>query len=319
MISLPVIAFLLLFLILKKNGTSLRKALLAAAVFFGTCLVLMTELLSIPRLVTRGGIAISWLVVSAICLVIYLKLGNTSNFLSSRAHSDAESGEDRLDWVTKALLGAAGMLVALVGITGLIAPPGSIDVMAYHLPRVAMWINNHNVGFFPTANYTQLIYGSFAEYSIMHTMLLWGNDRLANMIQFFSFVGCAIAVSYIVKLLGGNRRSQVLAALLSLTIPEGVLEASGAMNTYSAAFWITTTTAFLLTWNEESSWLNTILSVGGRTGDIYERDHLHYFAVYRFGLLVDGIASLANSLLETRCCFPRADTGHQCSAVSSKL
>ena len=130
--------------------------------------------------------------------------------------------------------------------------------MAYHLPRVAMWINNHNVGFFPTANYTQLIYGAFAEYSIMHTMLLWGNDRLANMVQFFSFVGCAIAVSYIVKVLGGNRRSQVLAALLSLTIPEGILEASGAMNTYSAAFWIATTTAFLLAFNKDASWLNTI-------------------------------------------------------------
>ncbi len=258
MIVLPAIAFLLLFLILKKNGTGLRKAFLAAATFFGTSLVLMTELLSIPRLVTRGGVAISWLVLDVVCLIVYLKLGRSPSSLPSRANSGAESGEDRLDWMTKALLGTAGLLVALVGITALIAPPGSIDVMAYHLPRVAMWINNHNVGFFPTANYAQLIYGAFAEYSIMHTMLLWGNDRLANMIQFVSFVGCAIAVSYIVRVFGGNRRSQVLAALLSLSIPEGVLEASGAMNTYSGAFWIATTTAFLLAWNEDASWLNTI-------------------------------------------------------------
>ena len=71
MIVLPVIAFLLLFLILKKNGTSLRKAFLAAATLFGTSLVLMTEMLSIPRLVTRGGVAISWLVLSVVCLIVY--------------------------------------------------------------------------------------------------------------------------------------------------------------------------------------------------------------------------------------------------------
>ena len=258
MIVLPVITFLLLFLILKKGGTSLRKGFLAAATLFGASLVLMTEMLSLPRLVTRGSVAASWLILSVACLIVLLKLERSPNSLPSREHTDADSEDDHPDWMTKALLGTAGLLVALVGISALLAPPGSIDVMAYHLPRVAMWINNHNVGFFPTANYTQLIYGAFAEYSIMHTMLLWGNDRLANMVQFFSFVGCAIAVSYIVKVLGGNRRSQVLAALLSLTIPEGILEASGAMNTYSAAFWIATTTAFLLAFNKDASWLNTI-------------------------------------------------------------
>lgn len=121
-----------------------------------------------------------------------------------------------------------------------------------------MWISNHNVRFFPTANYTQLIYGAFAEYSIMHTILLWGSDRFTNMIQFFSFVGCAIAVSYIVKLLGGGKRAQALAAVISITIPEGILEASGPMTTYSTSFWIATTVAFLLVWNEEASWLNTV-------------------------------------------------------------
>jgi len=163
-----------------------------------------------------------------------------------------------VDRATTILLRAAALIVALVGITALIAPPGTIDGMTYHMARVSMWISNHNVGFYPTGNYTQLIYGAFAEYSILHTILLWGSDRFANMVQFFSFVGSAIAVSYIVKLLGGNRRAQVLAAVISVTIPEGILEVSGPMNTYSASFWIATTAAFLLAWNRDASWLNTI-------------------------------------------------------------
>ena len=56
----------------------------------------------------------------------------------------------------------------------------------------------------------------------MHTMLLWGNDRFANMIQFFSFIGCAIAAAYIAKLMGAGARTQALAAVISITIPEGI-------------------------------------------------------------------------------------------------
>ena len=161
---------------------------------------------------TRGGVAICWLAISVVCLIVYLRLERSAFGSPPHQRNDVDSVDESLDWTTKALLYVGGIIVVLVGITALLTPPSGIDAMSYHMPRVAMWINNHNVGFFPTADYTQLIYGAFAEYSIMHTILLWGNDRFANMIQFFSFVGCAIAVSYIVKLMGGGQRSQALAA-----------------------------------------------------------------------------------------------------------
>ncbi len=37
-----------------------------------------------------------------------------------------------------------------------------------------------------------------------------------------------------------------------------MLEASGPMTTYSNSFWIATATAFLLAWNEDPGWLNTV-------------------------------------------------------------
>jgi hypothetical protein len=258
MILLPVAAFLLFFLILRKKAIDARRAFLATATFCGTSVVLITEFLSLPRLLTRSAVAIAWLTVSAICLAVYVKVERSTTSLPFSDRDGVEHKKDDLDRTTIGLLCAAGVIVLLVAITALLAPPSGDDGMTYHMPRVAMWISNHNVRFFPTANYTQLIYGAFAEYSIMHTILLGGSDRFANMIQFFSFVGCAIAVSYIVKLLGGSKRAQALAAVMSITIPEGILEASGPMTTYSASFWIATTVAFLLAWNEEASWLNTV-------------------------------------------------------------
>lgn len=256
MIVIPVFAFLLFYLIFRKKGIDQRRAFLAAATFFGTSIVVITELLSVPRLVTRGGVAVSWLLVCAICVLVYRKVEPPAIDLPWEGGEETEI--ERLDGVTKVLLGIAALMVLLVGITALLAPPSGIDAMVYHMPRVAMWISNHNVNFFPTRNYTQLIYGSFAEYSIMQSILLWGSDRLTNMVQFFSWIGSAIAVSYIVKKMGGGTRTQALGALICLSIPEGVLEASGPMTTYSNSFWIATTTAFLLMANDDPDWVNTL-------------------------------------------------------------
>jgi hypothetical protein len=263
MLILPLVFLLFCFLILQKKGFGKRWAFLAATTFSGTSVVLITEILSVPRLVSRAGVAISWSILVALTLLIYLKIERAA--VGPPLQQPSETDSDPLDRVTETLLYGAALIVLLVAVTALIAPPSGIDAMTYHMPRVAMWINNHNVRFFPTPNYTQIIYGAFAEYSIMHTILLWGNDRFANMVQFFSFVGSAIAVSFIVKFIGGGRRAQAIAVLLAITIPEGILEASGAMNTYSASFWILTAIAFLLASSEDTSWLNTIclgLSLG---------------------------------------------------------
>ena len=258
MIVLPAITLLLFVLILRRKRIGKRRAFLAAATLCGTSVVLITEFLSVPRLVTRSGVGLSWMLISLILLVVYLRLRRLPIRVPLEKKNEVDSPVEMLDRTEKLLLFTGGIIVLLVGITALIAPPAGEDVISYHMPRVSMWINNHNVRFFPTPSYPQLILGVFAEYSIMHTMLLWGSDRFANMIQFFSFAGCAIAASYIAKLMGGRERAQMLAAILSITIPQGILEASGSMNTFTTAFWIVTTTAFLLAWNKHASWLNTI-------------------------------------------------------------
>jgi hypothetical protein len=196
MIILPAIVLLLVFVTLRKKGLDSRRAFLGAATFCGASLVLITEILSVPRLATRRGVAVSWLALALVSAVVYVK---TKAVKATAKVSGVEPEEEQLDMTMRALVCLTGIIIALVGITALLAPPSGIDGMTYHMPRVAMWIQNHNVEFFPTRNYTQLIYGAFAEYSMMHTMLLWGSDRFVNMVQFFSFVGCAIAVSYIVK------------------------------------------------------------------------------------------------------------------------
>jgi hypothetical protein len=253
LLLLPAAAWFLFLLILRQRACDWRRAVLAATVISATCVVLGTEILSVPRLITRSGVAIFWLTICVVAF-LYMRTGGRHSAPALRSEPPAEG----LDRATKACLLASAVIVLLVGITALIAPPDTWDALEYHLPRVSMWISNHNVGFFPTPDYCQLIYSPWSEYAIMHTELLWGTDRFVNVVEFFSLLGSLVAVSLIAKKLGAGPRGQALAALVCATIPEGILEASGPMNTYVVAFWMATAAAFLMEWNDNPTWLNLI-------------------------------------------------------------
>jgi hypothetical protein len=250
----PGIAYHLFFLILRTKGFEWRRACLTAAVFCGLCVVTITEVLSLPRLISRGPVAALWF---AVCLLAFLYLRNVKR-ASCEQSLDQSSSPHPLDRSSKGLLIVAAVIVLLVGLVALVSAPNVWDAMEYHLPRASMWMSNHSVRFYATPDYAQLIFGPWAEFAMMHTELLWGSDRFVNMVEFLSFLFSAVGVSLIAKLLGASRRGQVLAAVACITIPEGILEASGPMNTYVVAFWIMATVLFLMLWNQDPSWLNTV-------------------------------------------------------------
>ncbi len=251
LLFLPVVAFLLLYLIFRKRTADIRVALLASAVFCTAALVIATELLSTANLVTRSGVAIAWLFICILALSWLL-------LKTSPLRSSIEPRIEPAPWEfgSKVLIAGVAGIVFFVGVTAVLAAPNVWDAMEYHLPRIVMWMSNHNVRFFPTQDYCQLVYGATAEYSMMHAYLLWGSDRFVDLIEVISMAGSIVGVSQIAKMLGASRRGQLLAAVVCATIPEGILEASGPMNTYVVSFWIVCAVVFLLLWNEDPNWLH---------------------------------------------------------------
>ena len=254
LLCLPVIAFLFFYLILRERGEEWRWALLGAAIFCATCLVAVTELLSIPRLISRGPVALFWAIICAAGIWYLWSLRRNSIRRILPANAEGIEIFAREKWFLVGIIA----IVLFVGITAFVAPPGKWDAMDYHLPRVVMWISNHTVRFYPTPDYCQLIYGAWSEYAMMHTELLWGTDRFVNFVEFFSMLGALVAVSLIAKKLGAGPRGQLLAAVACVTIPQGLLEASGPMNTYVVSFWIAAMAAFFLRWNDDPTWFNTV-------------------------------------------------------------
>jgi hypothetical protein len=276
MLLLPALAFFLFFQIFRSLQFEWRKAVLAAAVFWGTALTLIVELLSLPELLTPWTVTGSWI---AICAgaALYLLACRRPARLAGTALPAGGPLPARLDPASKIMLALATVLFALVAIVAVVAPPSSWDAMQTYLPRVSLWISNRSVQFYPTPDYLQLIFAPWPSYAMLHSILLSGTDRFVNLIQVLSLLGCAIAVSLIAGKLGAGTFGQTLAAVVSLTIPQGILEASGALNSYVVSFWIATTVAFLLLWKDETSWLNTI-SVGLAAGlALLSKGHAYIF------------------------------------------
>jgi Dolichyl-phosphate-mannose-protein mannosyltransferase len=259
LVLLPILALLLMYGACRKLCADWQRAVLAALVLWGVSVVAITELLSAFTAINRTSVALAWAGIAVAAALALASLREVPRPAASPDSMQPAGPGQRLDKTTVALLGTMALLVAIVAVTAIVSPPNVWDAMEYHLPRVVMWMSQHSVRFFSTPDYSQLMFGPWAEYAMMHLRLLWGSDRLVNCVELISFLGSLAGVSWIAKRLGAGPRGQALAVLACATIPEGVLEASGPMNTYVVSLWVVATIVFLLSWNQEPNALNTVL------------------------------------------------------------
>lgn len=253
--ALPLAAYLAMVWVFRLRGEGWRSAALGAAICWSVFLALITEILSIPRLITRPALALAWLslvlVVSAWGRMLEGSASLGEDTGEKRRQQSAASPTDGLEWL---LLSGIGLLISLVGITAIVSAPNNWDAMAYHMSRVAQWMTNRDVSLYPAFYSVQLWMSPWAEYAMLHFDVLYGGDRFVNLVEVLSMIGSITGASLIAQQLGASVRGQLFAAVAVATLPEGVLEASGAMNTYVGAFWIVTAVYYLLRWNKHQSW-----------------------------------------------------------------
>jgi hypothetical protein len=200
----------------------LRDSLLRVAVIFGVTAALITEILGAMHLLRRGPVAAAWTVVLL-----------------------AAAWKWRPRW-RRVVVGPVevAVCVGIAAIAGAVAtaawmsPPNSADAMAYHLPRVIYWAQNASVAFFPTPYYNQVMLQPLAEYLMLHSYLLSGGDHFVNLLTCGAWLLGVAGVSALAGALGLGSRGQAYAALVAATLPNGILQASGAKNDCLVTLWI---------------------------------------------------------------------------------
>ena len=245
---LPLATFVGLFLIFLgrswEQGESPpdgRQALLQACAVWGGAIGLVTEVLSLFGGLSRVPVAAFWALAS---LAITLEGGTRRSIVLALTRI-------RQGWHPSKALDRLFVLVllSLMGILLVVAyasPPNNTDSLLYHMARVAHWAQNASLKHYPTAFEPQLWSSIWAEEAVLHLRLLWGNDRLSNLVQWFSMVGSIIGVSSIAKLLGADTRAQLVAAAFSFSVPMGILQATSTQNDYVATFWVVSLAYFVV-------------------------------------------------------------------------
>jgi hypothetical protein len=200
----------------------LRDHILRAAVYTGAAALTITELLSPFHLLEFWPLGVAWLLTVA-------------GWLRFRRREPVRWRFRPLETSLAAITAAIGGVVAW---TAILSPPNSADAMAYHLPRVVYWAQSGSVAFFPTPYLNQIMLQPLAEYFMLHTYVLTGGDRLINLVAFAAYAGSIVGVSAMAGAFGLNARSQAWAALFCATLPNAILQGSGAKNDFLLALWL---------------------------------------------------------------------------------
>src|SRR5574340_332614 len=212
------IAWVCVTLALIGVGRGLRESAIVGLTAVGVLVLVFTEALSVPRALLPLPLAACWIAAIAIVAV-----GGRQDIAAGarRVRSAAKMSHDRGDAVFAGVLGlfALGTLLSAV-----LYPITNYDSLTYHMTRVFMWVQNHSVALYPTDDPRQLFSGPLVEYFVLQLKLLsGGSERLANLVQWASYVFVAVAASLVAARLGARKRGQQVAALVAAVTPMAVL------------------------------------------------------------------------------------------------
>jgi hypothetical protein len=250
LVALPALAYLAIFAATRRLSNHILDRLMLAAALWGSALAVITECASALHVLTRGGVAILWILVLAAAAIL-------ARHQAGAEPSTRETSEWRLSGLTgidRALLCGISLVLLLILVDALASPPNAWDAMDYHLPRVMLWISDRSVRFYPTWGYAQLVFSPWAEYAMLHLMVLSGSDRLVNLVEWSSLVGVVVLAWLIARALGAASRGAAVAAVAAATLPSGVLESSGALNGIVVSFWIMLSVYLAIKFVGDSSW-----------------------------------------------------------------
>lgn len=240
LILLPITAFFALFLLdyasqggrAPDTAPDARLSFLKASVLWGGLVTLFSEALSPLHFLNRTGLAAVW-GVTAVGLIAWAFRRGAVRFLRDRLRAFSP----RVPTADGILIIGLIILVAVLLVVAWIAPPSNVDSWQYHMARVVHWADNGSLEHYPASYAPQILLPTWAETAILNLRVLWGNDRPANLVQWFSMAGSLVGVSWIAARLGASRRGQILAALFAVSVPMGVLQATSTQNDYVVAFW----------------------------------------------------------------------------------
>ncbi len=249
------------------DGNDLKEAGVKAYLIIFALIVIFTEGLSLFEIITFRWLRILWAGGLFISVIFFFrnwkKIWNRIDVQFSTITQQWKDWKHRKkSSLLLAVLGWGG-IVFILSVTLMIAylaPPNNFDSMTYHMSRVVHWIQNQSVKFYPTAIPRQNYSLPLAEYAILHLQILTRTDRLANIVQWSSFLMSLVLMMKIADSIGLNKRGQLITGVLVAGIPMAVLQSSSTQNDLVVGFFCLAFAFFMLKVVKTGSWEDVLFA-----------------------------------------------------------
>jgi hypothetical protein len=197
------------------------------------------------ELFTRGGVLVASAGALAVAAVVWHWRGRPAT--PSLRTAAASAGKALRDPVLTILAVGVGVAFAYTAALVLATPPNDFDELWYHLPRAAMWVQEHGLSYIDHANTSRLNENPpGAEILSAWSMALEGSDRFANIFQIVALAATFLAIVRIARLVGFGQREAIFGALLFATLPVVALQAATAANDIVMTSFVAIVVVFML-------------------------------------------------------------------------
>lgn len=116
-------------------------------------------------------------------------------------------------------------------VVALTVPQSLPDTMLYHLPRAALWKQQHAVGHIPNAPDSRIdVFSPVAEIQASVSMILSRGDRYVALVQLLALLASCFAIAGIARRLGLARGAAAFGALAFASFTVVVLQTPTALN-----------------------------------------------------------------------------------------
>lgn len=246
-----VVETIVLFHSVFKNG--FRESLIKAFISLSIFVLITNETLSSLNLLIPSYL-------KAIYLITVLLLGGyiyTKKMIFKGVKNIYDSLFHITNYFSPVFLKVILFILFLLFALSIYIAPNNVDAMGYHIPRVIFWAQNHNLDHFPTVFFAQLFYNVQFEYFLLHAYMLFENDLLFNVIQWFTLIIILVGTSQILHLWSFNSTIQGYGVIVCLSLPLSILTATSSKNDLLSACYLLLSIYFgLKVLQKESNWNN---------------------------------------------------------------
>jgi len=206
-----------------------RASFVIAYLLFQVITVAIIELASVGNHLNATTVTIAWAGVVLVGLIVCWPV--LTSVVRPPRHRATERETRRGATVDQVVVGVvlAGFLGGLL-VTGWLYRPANTDSHAYHLARVEHWIQAKSVGPFAAHFLAQVELAPLSSYQFTSLKLLTGTDRWDGYLALWAAAVCVLGTSELARRLGLSGPGQAFTAILTVTVPNLVLEATSTTN-----------------------------------------------------------------------------------------